>query len=166
MQLKKRRNHERGVDSARIPVCGTHLIQLNRQGKPSYRCYTLEFRKELLRRLLRVQEQVRREGPDPSLTLIDFEELCAIRELWRSEGDWEDSLPQIYREIVGHDEAWPVHENERWMNARTKEAILYHCQRRDSRHDLSLSYWRSGKTSIARWICRSPTKQKGSKHRR
>lgn len=116
--------------SRSLEARGTHLIQLNRQGKPSYRCYTLDFRKHLLRQLLTVQEQVRREGPDPTMELVDFEELCAIREAWRSEGDWEDSLPQIYRQIVGHDEAWPVYEDEQWMNAATKEVLLYHCQRR------------------------------------
>jgi DNA sulfur modification protein DndC len=108
---------------------GTHLIQLNRQGQPSYRCYTLEFRKDLLRQLLQVQQQVREEGPDPTMELIDFEELCAIRQVWRQEGDWEDSLPRIYREVVGRDEAWPTNEDEQWMNAKTKEALLYHCQR-------------------------------------
>jgi DNA sulfur modification protein DndC len=116
--------------SRSLEARGTHLIQLNRQGKPSYRCYTLEFRKELLRQLLQVQEQVRKEGPDPAMELIDFEELCAIREVWRSEGDWEDSLPQIYREIVGEDCPWPEHNGEAWMNARTKEALLYYCQHR------------------------------------
>jgi DNA sulfur modification protein DndC len=108
---------------------GTHLIQLNRRGEPSYRCYTLETRKDLLRQLLITQEQVRKEGPDPQMELIDFEELCAIREVWRSEGDWEDSLPRIYREIVGHDENWPRRDDERWMNAETKQTLLYHCQR-------------------------------------
>jgi DNA sulfur modification protein DndC len=108
---------------------GTHRVELTRQGNPSYRCLTLETRKDLLKRLLATQEQVRREGPDPTMELIDFEELCAIREAWRAEGDWEDSLPQIYRQITGHDEAWPVPEDESWMNANTKEALLYHCQR-------------------------------------
>ena len=107
---------------------GTHLIQLNRQGRPSYRCYTLDTRKDLLSRLLQVQEQVRRKGPDPQMQLIDFEELCAIREVWRSEGDWEDSLPLIYREVTGHDEPWPVREDERWMNAGTKAALLSLCR--------------------------------------
>ncbi len=107
---------------------GSHLIQLNRQGQPSYRCYTLSTRKDLLRGLLQAQEQVRREGPDPQMTLVDFEELCAIRQVWRDEGDWEDSLPVIYREVTGRDEAWPVREDEQWMNAATKETLLYHCQ--------------------------------------
>jgi len=107
---------------------GSHLIQLNRQGQPSYRCYTLSTRKDLLRRLLQAQECVRREGPDPQMTLVDFEELCAIRQVWRGEGDWEDSLPVIYREVTGRDEAWPVREDEQWMNAATKETLLYHCQ--------------------------------------
>jgi len=108
---------------------GTHLIQLNRQGQPSYRCYTLETRKDLLRRLLLAQEQIRREGPDPHMELIDFEELCAIRDVWRSEGDWEDSLPFIYGEVTGRNEPWPHYEDEPWKNAATKETLLYHCSR-------------------------------------
>ena len=112
---------------------GTHRVELTRQGNPSYRCLTLETRKNLLRRLLTTQEQVRREGPDPTMELIDFEELCAIREAWRAEGDWEDSLPEIYRQITGRDEIWPViHED--WMNAKTKETMLFHCQRHQLPH--------------------------------
>jgi hypothetical protein len=105
-------------------------VELTRQGNPSYRCLTLETRQKLLRQLLLVQEQIRKEAPDPTIALIDFEELCAIREVWRAEGDWEDSLPHIYRQVTGHDEAWPVSQDEDWMNASTKEALLYHCQRR------------------------------------
>jgi DNA sulfur modification protein DndC len=108
---------------------GTHSIQLNRQGQPSYRCYTLETRQDLLRRLLLAQEQIRREGPDPHMELIDFEELCAIRGVWRSEGDWEDSLPRIYREVTGRNEPWPHQEDESWKNAATRETLLYHCSR-------------------------------------
>jgi DNA sulfur modification protein DndC len=71
--------------------------------------YRLDFRKELLRRLLSVQVQVRREGPDPSLTLISNEELREIRRLWRVEAqDWEDSVPAIYREVTEQDLAWPA----------------------------------------------------------
>lgn len=70
--------------------------------------YLLEFRKELLRRLLLVQQQVRRDGPDPELTLISPEELFEIRHLWRAEAqDWDDSVPEIYRAVTGHDLPWP-----------------------------------------------------------
>ena len=69
--------------------------------------YTLAFCKELLRRLLQAQITVRKNGPIPDLTLIEEEELHMIRRIWRSErGDWEDSLPRVYREVTGRDLDW------------------------------------------------------------
>ena len=74
--------------------------------------YLLEFRKEILRRLLRAQKQVREDGPDPDLNLITPEELHKIRQLWlHEEGDWEDSLPQIYKEEAGEDLDWLVDDH-------------------------------------------------------
>lgn len=70
--------------------------------------YLLDFRKEILRRLLQAQQQVRRAGPDPSLSLISTEELYEIRRLWRVEAhDWDDSIPPLYRETTGEDLPWP-----------------------------------------------------------
>ncbi len=66
-----------------------------------------EFRQELLRRLLRTQAMVRELGPDPEITLIQPEELHAIRRIWRSEeADWADVLPQIYAEETGETLDW------------------------------------------------------------
>lgn len=70
--------------------------------------YRLVFRKQLLTRLLQVQEQVRRDGPDTQIELISPEELYEIRRLWRVEAqDWEDSIPDIYRATTGRDLPWP-----------------------------------------------------------
>lgn len=70
--------------------------------------YTLEFCKQLLRRLLEIQQQVRKEGPDPNLQLITDAELEEIRNIWRTErSDWEDAVPQIYKDVVG-ERAWIV----------------------------------------------------------
>jgi len=70
--------------------------------------YLLTFRKQLLERLLRIQEQVRREGRDPELTLISDEELYEIRRLWRAEAqDWDDSVPAIFRAATNRDLPWP-----------------------------------------------------------
>ena len=70
--------------------------------------YTLEFCKKLLRKLLETQQQVREEGPDPNLQLITDAELEEIRNIWRTErSDWEDAVPQIYKDIVG-ERAWIV----------------------------------------------------------
>lgn len=73
--------------------------------------YKLAFRRTILRRLLETQELVRRIGPNPGETLISTEELHKIRQLWRfEEGDWEDSLPLIYQEVVGQCLDWPVED--------------------------------------------------------
>lgn len=70
--------------------------------------HTLEFCKELLRKLLETQQQVRKIGPDPNIELISHAELEEIRRIWKTERqDWEDVVPQIYKETVG-DHDWIV----------------------------------------------------------
>ena len=70
--------------------------------------YTLDFCKDLLKRLLTTQQQVREEGPDPDIKLITDDELEEIRKIWRTERqDWQDAVPGIYAEIVG-DRDWIV----------------------------------------------------------
>jgi DNA sulfur modification protein DndC len=71
----------------------------------AYGPYKMEWRQEFLRRLLRIQKEIRLTGPDPHYLLIAPEELELIRDLWREEV-WEDVLPKIYREVVGDDQAW------------------------------------------------------------
>lgn len=69
--------------------------------------YTLDRRREILRKLLEAQQRVRQTGPDPEIKLVSDAELHEIRRLWRSqEGDWEDSVPKIYRDVVGEDLDW------------------------------------------------------------
>lgn len=76
-------------------------------GKITRGPYKLDFCKEILRRLLTTQMQVRKHGPIKDMTLIDQEELHAIRRIWRMErGDWVDSLPKIYMEVTGQDLPW------------------------------------------------------------
>lgn len=73
--------------------------------------YKLEVRKELLRKLLGVQERVRRDGPDPNAELILQDELFEIRRIWRmEEQDWEDSVPKIYLDVTGRELDW-VHDD-------------------------------------------------------
>jgi DNA sulfur modification protein DndC len=65
-----------------------------------------------LRRLLEVQKQVRGNGPNPQEELIRLEELEQIRKLWRAEKqDWSDSVPRIYREVMGEDLPWSTDEH-------------------------------------------------------
>ncbi|BAN34916.1 hypothetical protein SCD_n01080 [Sulfuricella denitrificans skB26] len=69
--------------------------------------YWLSFRKELLKDLLEAQKLV--QQTDPDIQLITKEELEEIRKKWvqdPNEPDWEDSLPSIYREIIGKDLDW------------------------------------------------------------
>ena len=69
--------------------------------------YKLEVCKDFLHRLLKTQQQVRQEGPDSNIELITAGEIEEIRKIWRTERqDWEDSVPQIYREVIGEDLDW------------------------------------------------------------
>jgi DNA sulfur modification protein DndC len=70
--------------------------------------YKLEFRQELLARLLDVQAKVRRNGPDNQYELNSPAELYVIRRLWRAEAqDWDDSVKRIYRDVTHSDLPWP-----------------------------------------------------------
>lgn len=100
-----------------------YFVDSTGQKKIRWGPYKLEFRKEILRRLLETQREVQRHGPDPNEVLITREELARIRQLWQLEaGDWEDSLPQLYREIVGEELDVPQDD---WsgMGATDKEIL-------------------------------------------
>lgn len=70
--------------------------------------YTLDFCRELLRRLLQTQIETAREAPVGEAPILIHEaELHEIRRLWRTErGDWPDSVPRIVREVLGRDLDW------------------------------------------------------------
>jgi len=69
--------------------------------------YKFEYCKQFLKKLLETQREVQANGPNPNLQLILPEELHEIRRIWRQEkGDWEDSVPKIYREVMGTDLEW------------------------------------------------------------
>jgi DNA sulfur modification protein DndC len=83
------------------------LVTLKPDGDIIRGPYRFSFRKQFLRRLLEVQNQVRAKGPNPNEVLITDEELHEIRRIWRSElQDWEDSVPTIYREVLGKELNW------------------------------------------------------------
>jgi len=64
--------------------------------------YKIDFRKEFLRKLLEAQNSVQKNGPDPKMSLILEEELHEIQRIWRMEqGDWENSVYQIYEKTTG-----------------------------------------------------------------
>lgn len=92
--------------------------------------YTLDFCKELLERLLTIQQQVRKEGPDPNIKLITDSELEEIRKIWRTERqDWEDAVPQIYAEIVGERD-WIVDDTFSFSK-KDKEILEAICDERE-----------------------------------
>lgn len=71
--------------------------------------YRLEYRKHLLRELLRTQKAIAESNPKDAQELITVAELEQIRREWRldpNEPDWEDSVPAIYREVFSSDIAW------------------------------------------------------------
>jgi len=83
-------------------------VILKKDGTPAARTYKLETSTQMLEQLLRVQNEVCLNGPDPDLTLISEEELHEIRRIWRTERqDWQDSVPKIFKEINGYDLDWP-----------------------------------------------------------
>lgn len=93
--------------------------------------YKLEVRKDLLRRLLQVQKQVRTTGPNPNERLIGAEELFEIRRLWRSEAqDWEDSVPKIYREVMGEDLDW-IADDQPTFSSEERRMLDSICERND-----------------------------------
>lgn len=62
--------------------------------------YTLDFRKEYLRKLLKGQAEIR--GHRPGMTLISEDEIREIQRIWRMEnGDWQDTAFRMYEEIAG-----------------------------------------------------------------
>jgi DNA sulfur modification protein DndC len=73
-------------------------IKITKDGRLRYRTYTLEFSKEILRRLLKTQFEIQQKKP--GFVLISEEELREIRRLWLTERqDWDDSAPKIYAEF-------------------------------------------------------------------
>lgn len=85
----------------------------NANGKLVPGPYKLDFRKELLEKLLEIQKQVQAEAPiGEAPVLIHPAELHEIRRLWRSEsGDWADSVPQIVKSTLGIDLDWEIEDS-------------------------------------------------------
>lgn len=94
------------------------LVKLdnNQLGQLGLGPFTLNARKEILRRLLIVQRDLQ-HPEEENFELIKEEELRVIRRYWLETGDWEDSLPSIFKEVMGYDLNWeyddrPLFDNE------------------------------------------------------
>ena len=74
------------------------------QDRLTYGPYKLEFRKTILEKLLRAQNAVRQNGPDPGIRLIHDDEIHEIQRIWRVEhGDWTNSAYAMCKEITGQE---------------------------------------------------------------
>jgi DNA sulfur modification protein DndC len=90
--------------------------------------YVLEFRKQVLAMLLKAQNSVNAKNPNCKLQLILPEELYEIRRLWRTkEGDWEDSVPKIFREINGSELGWL--QDDVTFSLKEKSLLLEICNK-------------------------------------
>ncbi len=66
--------------------------------------FTLDFRKIILEKLLDTQLALQESPKGAEIILVSEEELLEIRRLWLfEEGDWEDSIPNIYKKKTGKD---------------------------------------------------------------
>ncbi len=65
--------------------------------------YKLSFRKEFLRKLLEAQVEVNQNAPPGEKNVLIHEaELLEIRRIWlREAGDWEDTVSEIVRDVLG-----------------------------------------------------------------
>ena len=84
--------------------------------------YTLDYRKELLEKILKAQVKVRKTGPDPNMTLILDEEIHEIQRIWRMEhGDWKNSAYEIYEKVM---EKKLVTEDDQGLFGKDEQEIL------------------------------------------
>jgi DNA sulfur modification protein DndC len=66
--------------------------------------FLLDFRKIILEKLLSTQIELQKCPKGAETVLISKEELQEIRRLWLfEEGDWEDSIPKLYKKVTGED---------------------------------------------------------------
>lgn len=85
------------------------LVSFKPDGNIARGPYRLDTCKEILRRLLAAQKEVTSYPDGQGVSLIGEEELKEIRRIWRTERqDWTDSVPIIFREVMGRDLEWPI----------------------------------------------------------
>ncbi|MCZ7671679.1 MAG: hypothetical protein M5U34_33425 [Chloroflexi bacterium] len=96
-------------------------IKITEKGTLRWRTYTLDFSREMLRKLLQTQHEIQQEKPE--FSLISLAELRQIRRLWQLERqDWQDSLPNIYEEVTGQVIDWE--QNDVAMPGQIEAALL------------------------------------------
>ncbi|MCA9900621.1 MAG: DNA phosphorothioation system sulfurtransferase DndC [Anaerolineales bacterium] len=96
-------------------------IKITESGKLRWRTYTLDFSKEMLRKLLATQTELQIEKPE--MALISEAELREIRRIWLTERqDWADSLPKIVAETTNFNVAWE--QNDAAMPGQLEADLL------------------------------------------
>ncbi|MCM3243171.1 MULTISPECIES: DNA phosphorothioation system sulfurtransferase DndC [Cytobacillus] len=85
--------------------------------------YTMEARKEILVRLLKVQKDLK-HPEDPYYELISVDELKAIRKIWFKNGEWEDPIPTIYEEIMDQSIDWEIDDRPLFDNEQISDLEL------------------------------------------
>lgn len=107
-----------------------------KDGTLAARTYKLDVSKDMLARLLRTQQEIRRDGPDPQAVLIDDDEVLEIRRIWRTERqDWDDSVPQVFRQVNGYDLDWPK-DDDGSFDGEQKTLLASLCKEYDVPFDL------------------------------
>lgn len=110
-----------------------YLPTQDNKKKQGFGPFKLEARKEMLRKLLEAQkaynilvnqrEASSFDNPESEyFRLIQLDELQLIRDYWIKDGDWEDSLPKIYLEIIG--EPLPLENMETPLLRHDELALL------------------------------------------
>lgn len=100
-------------------------IKITASGTLRWRTYTLDFSREMLRKLLATQAELQRDKPEPErpMSLISLEELREIRRIWQLERqDWQDSLPAIYEAVTGQQVDWE--QNDAAMPGQLEAELL------------------------------------------
>lgn len=95
--------------------------------------YKKEVREEWLRKLLSIQVEIRKNGPQEfqSLELITIEELNKIRQIWLEEKhEFDDALPTIYNEVVGQEFEVTGHYSETSFGKSEWELLAEVCHDR------------------------------------
>ena len=93
--------------------------------------YKIDWRKDFLKKLLVAQNSIRKNGPDPEMSLILEDELHEIQRIWRMEqGDWKNSVYQIYEEITG-EKISPLQEDLGGVSHVEQEILGQVCVKND-----------------------------------
>lgn len=69
--------------------------------------YTMEARREILTKLLEIQKTIQHPF-DEHYELIREDELKEIRKIWFKNGEWNDDIPILFENIMGHSLDWEM----------------------------------------------------------